>query len=96
MNVFWIPIVSVVVISMIPISIVTVTQIVKYKLKVEQIKADAMVRAEEVRARNQLEIEKLFYQSHKASTESGPANSRVNTEYDPSYMERPPRNRESR
>lgn len=49
--------------------IITVTAILsdtisKYKLKVEQIKADAMVRAEEVRSRNQLELERLMRQEH--------------------------------
>jgi hypothetical protein len=47
--------------------IITITAILtdaisKYKLKKEQIKADAMVRAEEVRARNQLELEKIMRQ----------------------------------
>lgn len=32
------------------------------KLKMEQIRADALVRAEEVRAKNQLELEKLMRQ----------------------------------
>lgn len=48
--------------------IITITAILtdaisKYKLKKEQIKADAMVRAEEVRSRNQLELEKIMRQS---------------------------------
>ena len=47
--------------------IITVTKILtesisRYKLKVEQIKADAMVRAEEVRSRNELELERLMRQ----------------------------------
>ncbi len=50
--------------------IITVTAILsdtisKYKLKVEQIRADAMVRAEEVRSRNQLELEKLMQQDQE-------------------------------
>lgn len=48
------------------ISIVPMVQ--DYKLKKEKIKADALVRAEEVKAKNQLEIEKLYIsQSNKAS-----------------------------
>jgi hypothetical protein len=39
---------------------VTTQEILKYRLKKEQIKADAMVRAEEIKAKNQLEIEKLI------------------------------------
>ncbi len=55
--------------------IITVTAILsdtisKYKLKVEQIRADAMVRAEEVRSRNQLELERLMRQEHE--TAGGP------------------------
>jgi hypothetical protein len=40
--------------------IVSISIYTKYRIKVEQIKADAMVRAEEVRAKNQLELEKLM------------------------------------
>ena len=35
-------------------------EVLKYKLKKEQIKADTLVRTEEVRCKNQLEIEKLL------------------------------------
>lgn len=47
--------------------IITMTAILsdtisKTRLKTEQIKADALVRAEEIRARNQLELEKLMQQ----------------------------------
>ena len=50
--------------------VITITAILadtisKYKLKKEQIKADAMVRAEEIRARNQLELEKLMCQGQE-------------------------------
>lgn len=48
------------------ISIVPMVQ--DYKLKKEKIKADALVRAEEVKAKNQLEIEKLYISdNNKAS-----------------------------
>ncbi len=42
------------------IVIVVTVHISRYKLRVEQIKADAMVRAEEIKAKNQLELEKLI------------------------------------
>lgn len=42
------------------IVIVSVNVITNHFQKIEKIKADALVRAEEVRARNQLEIEKLY------------------------------------
>jgi len=42
--------------------IVAMDNIHKIILKKEQIKADAMVRVEEVKARNQLELEKLMRQ----------------------------------
>ena len=41
--------------------ILLVPQFIKYKLKVEQIRADALVRAEEVKAKNQLELERLMH-----------------------------------
>lgn len=44
------------------VSIVAIENVNKIILKKEQIRADAMVRAEEVKARNQLEIEKLMRQ----------------------------------
>lgn len=67
--------------------IITVTAILsdtisKYKLKVEQIRADAMVRAEEVRSRNQLELERLMRQDQE--TASG---SRGNEKKSESYYE---------
>ncbi|NLV36416.1 MAG: hypothetical protein GXY17_07065 [Clostridiaceae bacterium] len=54
--------------------IITVTAILsdaitKYKLKVEQIRADAMVRAEEVRSRNQLELERLMQKDQASNTD---------------------------
>ncbi|OPX43263.1 hypothetical protein CLHUN_28110 [Ruminiclostridium hungatei] len=39
---------------------VSMQEVFKYKLKKEQIRADAMVKAEEIKARNQLELEALF------------------------------------
>lgn len=42
--------------------IVLSEQIMRYKLKKENIEADAMVKAEEIRGRNQLEIERLMLQ----------------------------------
>lgn len=43
----------------------------KHKLKVEQIKADALVRAEEIRAKNQLELEKLLRQEQRDTGKTG-------------------------
>ncbi len=45
-------------------------QIIQYKLKKEQIKADAMVRVEETNARNRLEIEKLYLKDQSKSNET--------------------------
>ncbi len=60
--------------------IITVTKILtesisRYKLKAEQIKADAMVRAEEVRSRNELELERLLRQDQTNSTRAASNNS---------------------
>jgi predicted Holliday junction resolvase-like endonuclease len=44
--------------------IVSISIYTKYRIKVEQIKADAMVRAEEVRAKNQLELERLMQRDY--------------------------------
>jgi len=53
----------------ITVTSILIKEITKYKLKVEQIRADAMVRAEEVRSRNQLELERLMRQEQKAAAE---------------------------
>jgi|GEM_PF-914784 len=60
--------------------IITVTKILtesisRYKLKAEQIRADAMVRAEEVRSRNELELERLMRQDQANSTPGSAADS---------------------
>jgi hypothetical protein len=58
----------------------------KYKLRIENIKAQVQIKSEEIRAKNQLEIEKL-YGSHTDNTKST-----INTEIDSidngEYMER--------
>lgn len=53
----------------ITVTSILVKEITKYKLKVEQIRADAMVRAEEVRSRNQFELERLMRQEREAADE---------------------------
>lgn len=60
-----IPIVALGVGFVIAITSILANTIMKYKLKAEQIKADALVRAEEVRSRNQLELEKLMRQDYE-------------------------------
>lgn len=67
--------------------IITVTAILsdtisKHRLKMEQIRADAMVRAEEVRSRNQLELERLMRQDQTGNTAAAgynPVNNPVNS-----------------
>ncbi len=39
---------------------ITVNEVMKFKLKKEQIKADVLIRTEEIKAKNQLDIEKLI------------------------------------
>lgn len=46
------------------VAIVLIDTLKSYFIKKEQIRADALVRAEEVKAKNQLEIEKLFKNDH--------------------------------
>lgn len=50
-------------VSIVSISIAGILQ--DYNLKKEKIRADAMVRAEEIKAKNQLEIEKLFVENNQ-------------------------------
>ncbi len=50
-------------VSIVSISIAGIIQ--DYNLKKEKIRADAMVRAEEIKAKNQLEIEKLFVENNQ-------------------------------
>lgn len=46
---------------------ITSREFMKFKLKKEQIKADTLLKTEEIRAKNQLDIEKLIMQD-KANT----------------------------
>jgi hypothetical protein len=52
------------------VTIVAIDNINKIVIKKEQIRADAMVRAEEVKAKNQLELEKLMRQDNIRQNES--------------------------
>ncbi len=65
-----IPIFAIAVGLIITVTVVLSDAITKYKLKVEQIRADAMVRAEEIRSRNQLELERLMHQENGTAAES--------------------------
>lgn len=58
----WIPIFAIGVGLIITVTAILSDTISKTRLKIEQIRADALVRAEEVRTRNQLELEKLMRQ----------------------------------
>jgi len=62
----WGPIVAIVSTTIVAVTAILANAISKHKLKVEQIKADAMVRVEEVRARNQLELERLVREEQAA------------------------------
>ena len=57
---YLIPICALVVGLIIAVTGILARTISQHKLKVEQIRADAMVRAEAIRTRNQLELEKLI------------------------------------
>lgn len=58
-------------------AIVVCSLVVRYKLKKEQIKADAMVKVEEVHARNRLELEQLMSTNEKQSNPSPRESSRL-------------------
>jgi len=49
---------------------VTVSEVMRFKLKKEQIKADVLIKTEEIRAKNQLDIEKLIQQDKVNRTQS--------------------------
>ncbi len=77
--------------------IITMTAILsdtisKTRLKTEQIKADALVRAEEIRARNQLELEKLMQQ--KDGQTGGTNSSSETVQYNDDYNRQRSRIRE--
>jgi hypothetical protein len=62
-------------------SIIAFKQIKDFLLKKEQIKADAMVRAEEIMAKNKLEMEKLFYKEDQKVNPEQTSN-KANNQYD--------------
>ena len=53
--------IAVVVVGFFTFTYVSMQEIFKFKLKKEQIKVDAMVKAEEIKAKNQLNIEALIH-----------------------------------
>ena len=70
-------------------SIIAFKQIKEYLLKKEQIRADAMVKAEEIMAKNKLEMEKLFYrEDQKVNQEQ--TNKKENTTTDDGSLEYKP------
>lgn len=71
--------IAVVVVGFFTFTYVSMQEIFKFKLKKEQIKADAMVKAEEIKAKNQLDIEALVhkdsvYQSKQVKDNRSPVN----------------------
>lgn len=63
-----------------------------YRLKVEQIRADAMVRAEEVRSRNQLELEKLMRQDQAGAANQADTTNQQRAAYQPGSAYQPVEN----
>lgn len=55
--------IAVAVIGFFSFTYVSMQEIFKFRIKKEQIKADALVRAEEIKAKNLLDIEALMYKN---------------------------------
>lgn len=51
---------AVVILSFFAFTYISMQEVFKFRLKKEQIKADALVKSEEIKAKNQLEIEALY------------------------------------
>lgn len=71
--------IAVVVVGFFTFTYVSMQEIFKFKLKKEQIKADAMVKAEEIKVKNQFDIEALIhkdsvYQSKQVKDNRSPVN----------------------
>ncbi|MHB8065977.1 MAG: hypothetical protein ACYDG2_25725 [Ruminiclostridium sp.] len=49
---------------------ISFNEVMKFKLKKEQIKADVLIKTEEIKAKNQLDIEKLMQQDKVNDTQS--------------------------
>lgn len=64
------PIIITAIISISVLAIVLSEQIKDYKLRKQQMNADAMVRAEEIKAKNQLEIEQLYMLNNHQQSKS--------------------------
>ena len=67
-------------------------EIKHFVLKRDQIKADAMVKVEEIRAKNQLELEKLMMQENRTTQYKESLNN--DTPYDKSLLEKPNKHKE--
>jgi hypothetical protein len=66
---------------------VTAQEIFKFKLKKEQIKADVLIRTEEIKAKNQLDIEQLIMQDKIGMTQSVDY-AKTNSNQDQEFSER--------
>jgi hypothetical protein len=64
-----VPLSAIGVMMIVAVTAILARTISQHKLKVEQIKADAMVRVEEARIRNQIELEKLMQEERAGSTD---------------------------
>ncbi|MCX8131143.1 MAG: hypothetical protein N3I35_13720 [Clostridia bacterium] len=80
------------ILALIPISIVSVVKFTNLKLKTEQIRADAMVKAEEIKARNQYEIEKLV-SGNRTNSRINHTQGNIDDSYEDPYEKRKVRER---
>ncbi len=62
MNEMWVPVVSILGLTALVVTPVIVNRIIKFKLEIARINAETTIKAEEIRAKNQLEIELLLNQ----------------------------------
>lgn len=77
----------VVIISICIFAYTTMQEVFKFRLKKEQIKADAMVQAEAIKSKNQMDLE-LLLRSDMAEKKSSVKTSEVNSYQDELFNER--------
>ncbi len=68
MNEMWGPVVSILGLTAIVVTPIIVNKIIKFKLEIARINAETTIKAEEIRAKNQLEIERLLKQEGQNRT----------------------------
>ncbi|MCX7747766.1 MAG: hypothetical protein N2645_12900 [Clostridia bacterium] len=93
MGEIWGPVIGSLGFTALIITPIIINKLIKYKLEIAKINAETTIKAEEIRARNQLEIERLLAQDKNLQNQESPRSQRRFSD-DEEYFEKPDRIRD--